>query len=426
MSIPLDNLYHYIEQTCQQIWQGRVIIYRFYPHGSKDFVHLETLYVSYSLQDTILSPAVFCNDQEPLNYNLYHNATLMFDSSASVLQKLNYDKQNLKDYPIEIWDHAVLLHSEKQSQEVEKYQQDGFVTAYYWSHAIIARDWFRFAEHVEQQKKVSKTFLIYNRAWTGTREYRLKFVELLIDWQLTNDCKTTANPIDPDTSAHYSTHEFANPVWCPTKSIDGHFPTNTSCSTYSAKFSINDYENTDIEVVLETLFDDSRWHLTEKSLRPIAVAQPFILVGTAGSLEYLRSYGFKTFDTVWSESYDQIKDPALRLELVAGIMKTIATWDTATRQEKMQQAQVIADYNRQHFFSQEFFNLVRNELNKNLSLAFAELRHNQSGHQWFGFRPDSKNLLAVFDKHEITDLPDSEWADIVQQALAHRRDLTKS
>jgi hypothetical protein len=426
MNIPLDNLYHYIDQICQRIWQGRVIIYRFYPHGSKDFKYLETLHMGYNLQDIILSPVVFCNDQEPLNYDFYNQATNISESDANILQKLNVVKQNLRDYPIEVWDYAVMLHSEKQSREVERYQQNGFITVYYWSHAIIARDWFRFAQHIEQQKTVRKTFLIYNRAWAGTREYRLKFVELMIDWQLTNDCTTTANPVDPDTGIHYSNHQFVNPAWCPTKSIEDHFPTNTSCSTSSAKFDIDDYENADIEVVLETLFDDTRWHLTEKSLRPIAIAQPFILVGTAGSLKYLRSYGFKTFDTVWSESYDQIKDPSLRLELIAGIMKTIATWDPTTRRQKMQQAQAIADFNKQHFFSQDFFNLVRDELENNLGQSLSELQRRQSGNHWFGFIPGTKKIMYKFGKHDITDPSDVEWADIVQRAQAYRYDFTKS
>lgn len=426
MSIPLDNLYHYIEQICQQIWQGRVIIYRFYPHGSKDFAHLETLYVGYSLSDTVLCPAVICNDQEPLNYELYERATLMFESGKNILNRLGYTKQNLRDYPIEVWDHAVILHSEQRSTDVEQYQQDGFVPAYYWSHAIIARDWFRFAEHVKQQKQVQKRFLIYNRAWTGTREYRLKFVEHLIDWQLTNDCRTSANAVDPDSGLHYRDYTFANPVWCPTQDIDRSFPANTNCSTSSAKFDLHDYEVTDIEVVLETLFDDARLHLTEKSLRPIALAQPFILVGTAGSLEYLRRYGFRTFDGIWSEDYDTVQDSAQRLERIVCVMKIIADWDSVTRQQKMQQAQAIADYNRQHFFSAEFFDLVRHELTHNLSQAFDQVQQKQTGHTWFGFRPDSKDLLPVFDKHETTNPSAEEWNHIVQQAQAHCRDFAKS
>jgi predicted XRE-type DNA-binding protein len=115
--------------------------------------------------------------------------------------------------------------------------------------------------------------------------------------------------------------------------------------------------------------------LTEKSLRPIAVGQPFILAGTQGSLEYLRSYGFKTFGDVWDESYDLVEDPAERLIQIAELMKYISTWLPHQRERNMAQAQAIADYNRQHFFSQEFFNQVTDELKTNLTSAFDQLDH---------------------------------------------------
>jgi hypothetical protein len=35
---------------------------------------------------------------------------------------------------------------------------------------------------------------------------------------------------------------------------------------------------------------------------------PFVIVGTRGSLEYLRSYGFRTFEGIWDESYDSAED----------------------------------------------------------------------------------------------------------------------
>ena len=125
--------------------------------------------------------------------------------------------------------------------------------------------------------------------------------------------------------------------------------------------------------MLETLFDDDRLQLTEKSLRPIAVGQPFILAGTQGSLEYLRSYGFKTFNSVWDESYDLIEDPAERLIQIAELMKYISTWLPHQREHNMAQAQAIAEYNRQHFFSQAFFNQVIDELKINLTSALTEL-----------------------------------------------------
>ena len=53
---------------------------------------------------------------------------------------------------------------------------------------------------IKQQKQVDKIFLMYNRAWSGTREYRLRFVDLLINSDLQEYCRTSFNPIDLFTS----------------------------------------------------------------------------------------------------------------------------------------------------------------------------------------------------------------------------------
>jgi hypothetical protein len=169
-------------------------------------------------------------------------------------------------------------------------------------------------------------------------------------------------------------YKFNNTQWRPTNVLENYVNPTTAQSTYSADFDTADYNSTEIEVVLETLFDDDRLHLTEKSLRPIACGQPFIIAGTYGSLEYLRSYGFKTFSDVWDESYDQIQDPLARLHAIVNLMKQIAGWDTDTKISKIAQARSVADYNRKHFFSQEFDNVILDELKTNLTLAFDELQ----------------------------------------------------
>ena len=45
MSIPLDRLYQYVESIVQDICQDRVVIYRFYPHGSKNFEDLKETFI---------------------------------------------------------------------------------------------------------------------------------------------------------------------------------------------------------------------------------------------------------------------------------------------------------------------------------------------------------------------------------------------
>jgi len=385
MNIPLDRLYHYIQSVAEKIRGDCVIIYRFYPYGSKNINDLTNL-KDFNCEDDskewlnkTIFPLLWCNDQEPLDYEFYskHLRARPKNPLTSILKSNNLyvPHTNLNYRRLSIFEKHILLHSEQRSTNLEKYHDDNeLITVYYWSHAVIARDWFRYAEYVSQTKRTSKTFLIYNRAWSNTREYRLRFAELLILLNLHEHCKTSINPIEPELGIHYDSHQFKNSAWRPRTVLENHFPISQAHSHYSADFDVEDYESTDIEIVLETLFDDDRLQLTEKSLRPIAVGQPFILVGTQGSLEYLRSYGFKTFSSVWDESYDLVEDPAERLIQIAELMKYISTWLPHQRERNMAEAQAIADYNRQHFFSQEFFNQVTNELKINLTSAFAELK----------------------------------------------------
>lgn len=370
MSIPLDRLYHYINDIAEQMHQDRVLIYRFFPHGSKKLEELKPLRDPVSWMDQTIDLNIYAVDQEPLSYNLYQVSTPPAYDSALTNPTF---VENFKLVGKSAYTHALLIHSEKRSAEVKKYQDSQYIDVYYWSHAIIALDWFRYARHTYQKKQATRPFLIYNRAWSGTREYRLKFAEYLLRLGLEHSCRMSLNPVEPELGIHYELHKFSNPDWRPNYVLENHFPKNDAESHYSADFDIKDYESTDIEVVLETLFDDSRLHLTEKTLRPIACAQPFILASTHGSLEYLRSYGFKTFGHIWDERYDLVEDPVERLTQIADLMKQISTWLPQVRERKMAQAQAIADYNRRHFFSQEFFNLITNELKINLSKGFATL-----------------------------------------------------
>jgi hypothetical protein len=411
MNIPLDRLYHYIENIAQEIYGDRVIIYRFWPHGSKNVQDLNNLNDSDQWYEKQIYPPIWCNDQEPLNYKFYkrnlrgpNNKNIPWTTLVKSLNLPVLPVTNL-DWAPSAFEKSLLLHSEKRSQNVALYHQDNkLIPVYYWSHAIIAQDWFRYAKHITFNKNIKKTFLVYNRAWTGTREYRLKFTDLLIDHGLIDQCYTFCNAVDHD--IHYLVYEFNNPQWRPTNRLENYVNPTTAQSTCSADFDIADYNSTDVEVILETLFDDDRLHLTEKSLRPIACGQPFILAGTHGSLAYLRGYGFKTFDHIWDESYDQIQDPLARLHAIVDLMQSIANWDTNTKISKMSQARLIAEYNRKHFFSQKFDNLIIDELKTNLTLAFDELKIGNNYTDWIARWTD-----------RLTNCP--EIVDFIEQNQDH-------
>jgi hypothetical protein len=371
MSIPLDRLYHYIESVAQEVY-GDTIIYHFWPHGSKNVQDLNSIR-TYPETEVLTRPQIFCNDQEPLNFDLYSDYshyTLPLDVHNLVIEKMF--KHNLRKNIFNIFDKSIILHSEKKSAEIDKYAEAGFIPVYYWIHALIAIDWFRYAKYSKKTPRLNKIdFLIYNRSWTGSREYRLKVADLLIDNNLVHNCKTSLRFVDDQ--CHYSDHVYKNTVWRPTNCLENYFTENTTTSCYSADFDFQDYQNTNCEVILETLFDTSQLHLTEKTLRPIALGHPFLLCGPAGSLQYLRDYGFKTFESVINEDYDLISDPTQRLLAVLKIMKTMAAWSDSEKQQKFLQMQEIADFNKQYFFNNDFFNLITGELKENLKQGINQL-----------------------------------------------------
>jgi hypothetical protein len=78
-----------------------------------------------------------------------------------------------------------------------------------------------------------------------------------------------------------------------------------------------------LDVVTETVFDYPHVFISEKLLRPLMLKKPFVLFGAPGTLKYLHSYGFKTFNNFWDESYDTEQDPQLRFLKCCSIMQYI-------------------------------------------------------------------------------------------------------
>jgi hypothetical protein len=69
MSIPLDQLYNFLDG----ISSHDLLIYRWYPHGSKKLEHLTRLDDKHrkNFVQRSTSPVVICHDQEPLDLDSY-------------------------------------------------------------------------------------------------------------------------------------------------------------------------------------------------------------------------------------------------------------------------------------------------------------------------------------------------------------------
>lgn len=402
MSIPLDHLYHHLENLCGE----DVIIYRWTPHGSKNLKDLWPIkYLTH--RHLLPDPILIAHDQEPLDYDYLENQP---DPRENEFRWRKYELHNnlVNTIPklrtrVSLWnvyDKVLLCHSEKNSPELPKFEKH-FIGVYYWSHGLIARDWFRFAEHdyslTTDPNDYTHDFLIYNRAWSGTREYRLKFVELLIENQLVDRTNVKFSAVDSD--MHYTCHTFKNPKFqISNNSIEHEIAANTFDSHASADYVPEDYNTCGIEVVLETLFDDTRNHLTEKILRSIACGKPFILVSTLNSLQYLRDYGFKTFSGLIDESYDQIQDPAERLQCIVKEMHRISNLPPDAKLQLFQQLNEIAAYNKARFFSKELQQQITDEFKINVSRALGELKKQKSARVWSSL----KNIL--FENSEMREI----------------------
>ena len=82
------------------------------------------------------------------------------------------------------------------------------------------------------------------------------------------------------------------------------------------------------EFVYETEFEPQERGvlLTEKINRSLKHLNPFVIAGTSGSLEVLKSYGFKTFDKWWDESYDIINNPEEKTEKLNSLFLELSNW----------------------------------------------------------------------------------------------------
>jgi len=371
MSVPTHNLYDFIHQTLERHYW---VIY-FSPFGEKNLSFARRMQKDMSdinhpvtgLTDVTaykilpeenltythvhnFQPVLFCHDQEPLQFDHYNDSSPF---QLSLLQRVkkdhtkgNVDNLNLRLTLPRNWRKTwVLLHSEINSPELEKYESTGrYRGSYFFSHAFLALDWYRYAKYdpafdISLPKK--QTFLIYARDYTGSRFYRKKFVDRI-------------HNISPGSIIG---------------SIDGSGSSSDSSSIYHAP----DFCQTDISLVLETIFESQRIHLTEKTLRPIACGHPFILAAGPGSLEILRKYGFRTFHPWIDERYDLETDKDIRTEMILAEMQRIESLGAIEKKQMLDFCQEIALHNKKTFFSDEFFRLIVKELKDNVLSAHDDL-----------------------------------------------------
>jgi len=125
-------------------------------------------------------------------------------------------------------------------------------------------------------------------------------------------------------------------------------------------------------IVSETCYWGRKKHLTEKIFKPVVCRMPFVLVGPAHNLEYLRSYGFKTFSPWIDETYDTIEDDIERMRVIGEEIARLSRLSTAELTDMLMEMKEVLDYNFNRFFSYDFVADVWGELETNFASACDE------------------------------------------------------
>jgi hypothetical protein len=107
-----------------------------------------------------------------------------------------------------------------------------------------------------------------------------------------------------------------------------------------------------LHVVTETVYNYPTTYISEKTIKPIISKRPFIIVGPSGSVDNLRSIGFKTFGDFWSEEYDDILDPDERIMAIADIIEWICSKSINDLRNLCVSMQDVLNYNFNFYVSQ--------------------------------------------------------------------------
>lgn len=347
-----ENIYQYLKTI---ITDPRVAY--LHPFGATQPENLEIIRDDLKARINLIrnGPLFIFYDQEPLNF--VYNESLF-----------QYIKENTQG-------PYILVSTERHSQEKERIcNHFNFAHLDYFFHIFAASDWYRGHQYIPNlispaKRNIQKTYITFNRLTSGERVYRSLFINELYKNNLlhsghvsySKDCPDGSNFIDNLTQSiinqgvnHKLADEAINNInQLPDLRID--FTDHDYIPNQSMILSpMDQLMESFVFVVTETCYWQNKTHLTEKIFKPIVLRMPFLLLGCVNNLEYFRSYGFKTFNDFWDESYDTIADPILRMQSVTTILTELSNLSKEKLQSILVEMEPILEHNYQLFNNPNF------------------------------------------------------------------------
>ena len=295
------------------------------------------------------------------------------------------------------------LVTSEYSEEVDEFVKiNNLKNLYYFFHGFAALDWYRGFYALNYNKSIVKQydydFISFNRIINNDRSYRIYFVSLLkelglldqglVSFNVTDNLfddwqDETADPnskLSEKAKLHIEQH-LTNIDKLVIDQTTIHGSASASIPHTIDSWMPVEKKPKDIDafwhVVTETVFYYDKLHLTEKIFKPIVSKQPFMLLAAPGNLAYLKSYGFKTFDSVIDESYDNIQDNDLRTEAVVRQLHWYCNLTPGEKTDIIRQLEPVIQHNFNHFYG-EFKHIITRELIDNTKTLFKEIGYDDN------------------------------------------------
>lgn len=121
------------------------------------------------------------------------------------------------------------------------------------------------------------------------------------------------------------------------------------------------YNQTAYSIVAETKFDNYYTFYTEKTVKPILAKRLFIVFAGQYHLSNLRKLGFKTFNGIIDESYDNVEDQTLRFNLA---MEQVQYLICQPQDQIFREIESIVLHNQKLMLSTNWMECLNKEFNK--------------------------------------------------------------
>jgi hypothetical protein len=322
--------------------------------------------------DVIESDYVFFHDQEPVWLDLHQP---LFDDVLRRNTDLwwgdNFPPEAQYNKPNPFGHVVVSERGEYVEQLCAKYE---WTAHYYFYHGWACQDWFRgydksFLIPRARDRDPTKTFISPNRIVAGKRDHRVLFLYNLFKNKLEHNwisaprmCAYENIDISVIAQKYCNIYPDIKQV-LDQADLPKLFPGEESQQMTSCWLTnFNEAADSLLYVPTETVYFGRRSHITEKTFKAIALEMPFVLVAPAGSLDYMREYGFKTFSTVFDESYDQETDDIKRIEKVITLLKDLDSLSIKERYQIHKACLPIVEHNYNHFYHGGLTDLLWPEL----------------------------------------------------------------